>query len=74
VGGRKLSGEIQTGSSFLSQNDSRLHFGLGTDTTYQRIEIQWPGGARETFPGGPANRIVMVEEGKGQRATGAAHK
>jgi hypothetical protein len=68
VGGRRVSGEIQTGSSFLSQNDSRLHFGLGADAAYQRIEVQWPGGAREIFPGGPANRIILLEEGKGERA------
>jgi hypothetical protein len=67
VGSRKLSGEVQTGTSFISQNDPRLHFGLGDDTSCQRIEVQWPGGARETFPGGPANRIVTLEQGKGAR-------
>jgi hypothetical protein len=65
VGGRRLSGEVQTGTSFLSQNDSRLHFGLADDASYQRIEVQWPGGKRETFGGGAANRIVVVEQGKG---------
>jgi len=34
VGGRRLSGEIQTGSSFLSQSDSRLHYGLAADIRY----------------------------------------
>ena len=65
VGDRHLSGEVQTGSSFLSQNDSRLHFGLADDGTYKRIEVQWPGGARETFDGGPANRIVTLKQGAG---------
>ena len=66
VGGRRLSGEVQTGSSFISQNDSRLHYGLAADLKYERIEVQWPGGARETFPGGAANRIVVVREGSGR--------
>ena len=63
--GRALSSEVQTGTSFLSQNDPRQHFGLGSDTRYQRIEVQWPGGKRETFPGGEANRIIELTQGHG---------
>ncbi len=66
VGDRRLSGEVQTGTSFLSQNDPRLHFGLGDDATYKKIEVQWPGGRREVFPGGAANRIVILKQGKGK--------
>ncbi|HTM50587.1 MAG TPA: CRTAC1 family protein [Bryobacteraceae bacterium] len=65
AGGRRLSGEVQTGSSYLSQNDSRLHFGLDQAASYDRIEVQWPGGSREPFAGGPANRIVRVKQGGG---------
>jgi enediyne biosynthesis protein E4 len=68
AGGRKTSGEVQTGASFLSQNDPRLHFGLGEASTYDRIEVRWPGGQRESFPGGKANRIVLLRQGTG-RAT-----
>ena len=68
AGGRRLSGEVQTGASFLSQNDSRLHYGLAADARYDRIEVQWPGGARETFPGGAANRIIVVKQGSGSSA------
>src|SRR5262249_39010823 len=62
AGGRRTSGEVQTGSSFLSQNDSRLHFGLGDETRYSRIEVQWPGGNREAFEGGAVNHIVTVRQ------------
>jgi hypothetical protein len=65
VGDRRLSGEVQTGASYLSQHDPRLHFGLARDPSYRRIEVRWPGGARETFPGGPANRIVVLKQGTG---------
>jgi enediyne biosynthesis protein E4 len=67
VGDRRLSGEVQGGASFLSQNDPRLHFGLGTDADYARIEIRWPGGELERFPGGRANQIVTLTQGSGVR-------
>jgi enediyne biosynthesis protein E4 len=70
AGDRRLSGEIQTGSSFLSQNDPRVHVGLADDTTYKRIEVQWPGGQREVFPGGKANQIVVLTQGSGTKGSG----
>src|SRR5262249_2423600 len=68
VGSRRLSGEMQTGTSYLSQNDPRLHFGLGDSAAYDRIEVAWPGGKRERFPGGKANRIVTLKQGTGSAA------
>ena len=65
AGERRLSGEVQGGASFLSQSDSRLHFGLGDEAAYSRIEVKWPGGVMETFPGGQANRIARLEQGRG---------
>jgi enediyne biosynthesis protein E4 len=65
VAGRRLSGEVQTGTSYLSQNDPRLHFGLADAPAYDSIEVEWPGGKRERFPGGPANRIVALKQGAG---------
>lgn len=70
VGKRRISGEIQSGSSFLSQSDPRVHIGLGDDTTYERIEVQWPGGQRESFPGGKANQIITITQGTGAVAKG----
>jgi enediyne biosynthesis protein E4 len=60
---RHVSGEVQTGASFLSQNDPRVHIGLADDTSYQRVEVQWPGGQREVFPGGKANQILTLKQG-----------
>ena len=65
VGSRRLSGEVQSGSGYVSQNDSRLHFGLADDARYERIEVAWPGGEREAFPGGAANQVVTVKQGAG---------
>ena len=69
AGGRRVSNEAQTGSSYVSQNDPRLHFGLGDDARYEKIEVAWPGGDREVFPAGTANRIVTLEQGTGTPAS-----
>jgi enediyne biosynthesis protein E4 len=66
VGGRRISGEVQSGSGFISQSDSRLHFGLGDSATYDRIEVVWPGGAKEVFSGGKSNQIVTLTQGTGR--------
>jgi enediyne biosynthesis protein E4 len=63
--GRRLSGEVQSGSSYISQNDARVHVGLSASEAYDRIEVAWPGGVRETFPGGKADRIVTLTQGTG---------
>jgi hypothetical protein len=73
VGDRRLSGEVQSGTSFLSQNDHRLHFGLDRDSHYDRIEVLWPGGVRERFKGGSANRLIVLKEGAGNPAVDATH-
>jgi hypothetical protein len=69
VDGRCISGEIQSGTSFLSQNDSRLHFGFAHARRYDRIEVLWPGGMRERFGGGDADRIIALKEGSGTIVT-----
>ena len=67
AGKRRLTGEMQSGSSYISHNDSRLHFGLGSSASYDRIEVIWPGGARESFPKGATDRIVTLTEGTGAK-------
>ena len=67
VSDRRISGEIQSGASFISQNDSRLHFGLGDRTRYESIDVRWPGGGRERFAGGQANEIRVLTQGTGER-------
>jgi hypothetical protein len=63
---------VQGGASFLSQNDPRLHFGLGADAAYARMEVRWPTGEIERFPGGAANRIVVLTQGSGTRTDARA--
>jgi hypothetical protein len=49
---------------YLSQMDPRLHFGLGTATKADQVEIRWPGGAVETLKNVPANQFVTVTQEK----------
>lgn len=66
VDGRRLSREVQSGSGYMSQGSFRLHFGLGDAARYERLEVRWPDGRREVFPGGPANHKVTIERGGGR--------
>ena len=64
-GGRSQIREVKSGSSYLSQNDLRVHFGLGRATIADRLEISWPGGRAEVIEKLPANQIITVREGEG---------
>jgi hypothetical protein len=57
--------EVRAGSSYLSQNDLRLHFGLGAAARADAIEVRWPSGTTETLRGVAAGQIVTIAEGKG---------
>jgi hypothetical protein len=56
---------FQAGSSYCSSNDPRGHFGLGTHGRYDAIDVLWPDGRAETFPGGAADRPVELRQGEG---------
>jgi len=57
--------EVRSGGSYLSQNDLRVHFGLGTHDHLDRAEIRWPSGKTETLTNLAANRFYAVKEGEG---------
>lgn len=61
------SGEVQSGSSYLSQNDLRLHFGLELKTVMDNVEVSWPSGAKEQYRNLPADYIYTIVEGQGIR-------
>ena len=54
-----------SGSSYYSQNDFRLHFGLGSATKVESVEIAWPSGLKERFRDLPANQLFVLQEAKG---------
>jgi hypothetical protein len=65
AGGRPQMDEVRSGGSYISQNDLRVHFGLGKATSAE-IEVRWPSGIIDRFRAS-ANRVVTVTEGKGPR-------
>lgn len=67
----KFVQEVRSGSSYISNNDMRLHFGLGSSATIDRIEIRWPNGSTEVFPGGSADHFVTLMEGRGATPHGS---
>jgi predicted xylose isomerase-like sugar epimerase len=60
--------EVRSGSSYLGQNELRMHFGLAAATTIERLEIRWPTGQVEIVTGVGVNQIVTITEGKGVTA------
>ena len=62
AGGRTQFDEVRSGGSYLSHNDLRLHFGLGTAQRAERIEVEWPSGARQTLRDVAADAVVTIEE------------
>ena len=64
--GRRQVQEVRSGSTFLSQSDLRLHFGLGTAEAAERIEIEWPyPGSKDVIANVKAGRFVTIVEGRG---------
>ena len=56
--------EVRSGGSYFSQNDLRIHFGLGK-ATQADIEIRWPSGLVENLKALAANHLYWVKEGSG---------
>ncbi|WP_109487901.1 CRTAC1 family protein [Occallatibacter savannae] len=56
--------ERVAGSGYLSQNEARLHFGLGEAATIDRIVVKWPSGREQTLEKQQADRVLTIEEPK----------
>jgi enediyne biosynthesis protein E4 len=57
--------EVRGGASYLSQNDLRLHFGLGANENMSEVDIRWPNGGTEVVKDVPADFIYTIVEGGG---------
>ena len=65
LAGRQLVDEVRSGGSFCSQNDLRVHFGVGARTRIDRLEVAWPSGASEAVAGVDADQLIVIREGAG---------
>jgi hypothetical protein len=66
AGGRDFWRFVNPGYSYCCSNDSRAHFGLGPSDRYDSIEVIWPDGSEEVFPGGQADRQIELRQGEGK--------
>ena len=57
--------EVRSGGSYISQNDLRIHFGLGKAEKVDLLEIRWPSGQVDTLKDVKANQLIYVKEGAG---------
>jgi hypothetical protein len=66
AGGRQQVQEVRSGSTFLSQSDLRMHFGLGLTDTVDRIDVEWPyADSKDSVTNVKAGQFVTMVEGRG---------
>ena len=70
VGGEVQMREVRAGTGYLSQNDLRLHFGLGAATEADYLVVRWPDGVEERIDGIAGNRLITIQRGAGLIAEG----
>jgi hypothetical protein len=66
AGGREFLGLALAASSYGSSNDPRAHFGLGANASVDGIDVLWPDGQREGFPGTGVDRVITLRQGEGR--------
>jgi hypothetical protein len=64
AGGRAQIRLVQSGSSYISQDDMRAHFGLGQAAVVDSLEVRWPDGSSTRQSGLKANQVVKVTQGR----------
>jgi hypothetical protein len=62
--GVRQRADVFSGGSYASNSDPRLHFGLGSATKIEKLEILWPDGKKEEIAAPPVDQIVTITEGR----------
>jgi hypothetical protein len=65
IGKRTLVDEVRSGSSYISQSDLRVHFGLGSVTKIDSVQVRWPSGLVERFDNLTLDAIHTLKEDSG---------
>jgi enediyne biosynthesis protein E4 len=63
VDGRRQAQAVLSQSSYYSHDDVRLHFGLGTARSAERVEVRWPSGGVDVAKDVAPNQVLTVREG-----------
>ena len=66
AGGKRQVEELRSGTSYLSQNELVLHFGLGSAARVEKVEIRWPSGATQILTNLAADQVVRIREAAGR--------
>jgi hypothetical protein len=61
-GGKRWTAERVASSGYLSENDGRLHFGLGAADIIDKLTVRWPSGRVQTLENLGVDRVLTVEE------------
>jgi hypothetical protein len=64
IGNHQQLDEVRSGGSYMSQNDLRIHFGLGKANRIDLLEISWPSGHIDRMTGVKPNQFMTVREGQ----------
>ncbi len=67
AGSHAQTDEVRSGGSYISQNDLRLHFGMGPAARADLVEVRWPSGQVDTLKDVETNQTIRVKEGAGLR-------
>ena len=70
MGERRAVRQVATSSGYLASHSPQLHFGVGEARAIDRIEVRWPDGSEEVFPGGATDRAITVRRGSGEPVDG----
>jgi hypothetical protein len=62
AGGQHQVAERVGSSGYLSQDDARLHFGIGAATRVEKLVVHWPSGRQQTLENEPVDRVLTVQE------------
>jgi hypothetical protein len=65
AGTRTLVDEVRSGSSYISNSDMRVHFGLGSASKVEWVQVRWPSGLVERFENLPVDFVHTLKEGSG---------
>ena len=64
AGGLRQRADVYSGGSYGSSSDPRVHFGLGTATSVESLEVLWPSGTKQKFTAPGIDRIITIREGQ----------
>ncbi|MBI4584715.1 MAG: ASPIC/UnbV domain-containing protein [Planctomycetes bacterium] len=67
AGGRRWTALVTMSQSYLCSSDPRAHFSLGSASSVEAVEVLWPDGVKESFPGRKSDQIVILKKGEGRK-------